>query len=414
MLSSFSTALSGLNADSNAINVVGNDLANLNTVGFKANQVHFSDLIAQQIGNGSQVGLGVAPVSSLAEYSQGSIQTTGGPTDAAIQGNGFFVVKDANNMTNYTRDGSFQVGPSGLLVSASGDPIQGWSSVNGAVNTSGPIGNISVPLGMSVPATATGNISFGLNLDSRAAADKTSNFSTPVTVYDSQGQSHVLTASFSKTDANSWSYSITLPASDLKAGGSNTLASGTLTFDANGKLSSPSSANGSVALSATGLADGASDLKMNWNLFDSTTSQASITQVAATSSASSITQDGFAAGQINKVTLQNGGMLVANYSNGQNVTVGQVAIASIANPDSLAIAGNNYLQATSDTATPSIGTAGTGGRGQVLAGALESSTVDIAKEFTDLLTYQRSYQANSRVITTTDQLLQETVNLIHP
>jgi flagellar hook protein FlgE len=416
MISSFSTALSGLQADSGAINIIGNDLANLNTTGYKANGVEFSELIAQQLGvtgNSGQVGLGVGQVSAVAQYTQGSIQATNGATDAAIQGDGFFVVKGANGQTDYTRDGSFSISPNGTLVTAAGDPLQGWSSSTGNVNTNGSIGNITVPLGATVPATPTSTMSLGVNLDSRVATtDTAATFSTPVQVYDSLGQSHTLTATFTKTGANAWSYSVTVPSSDLAGGGTTPVATGSLTFDSSGNLTSPA-AGAPPTINIPGLADGAADMNISWNLYDPTSGKSSITQLAEASGASGTQQDGFAAGQLNKISLGNGGVVTATYSNGQTANVGQLAVASIVNPESLLVAGNNYLQASPNTAAASIGTAGSGPRGQIIAGSLESSTVDIAQEFTNLLTFQRSYQANSRVITASDQLLQETVNLIH-
>lgn len=416
MISSFSTALSGLNAASSAINVIGNDLANLNTTGYKANSIQFSELISQQIGGSGagQVGLGVAQARVVANYSQGSLQTTNGATDVAIQGNGFFVVKNQSAQTVYTRDGSFRVNGDGMLVTGAGDPVQGWSAASGGVNTNSTIGNISVPLGATVPATPTSTMNIGLNLDSRSLTSGSgATFSAPIQVFDSQGQSHTLTATFNKTATNTWNYTLGIPASDLRTGGTTTVASGTMTFDANGNLSNPAASSDPQRVSITGLADGAGDMSINWNLYNSS-GKSSISQLAAASGVGNTTQDGFPAGQINNISLQNGGLLVANYSNGQSVSVGQLAIASIANPDTLMVAGNNYLQTSPGTSAPSIGTAGSGARGHIVAGALESSTVDIAQEFTSLLTFQRGYQANSRIITTTDQLLQETVNLIHP
>ena len=184
MISAFSTALSGLNADSTAINVVGNDLANLNTTGYKSTELQFSDLMSQQLassGASGQLGMGVGPVASFANYAQGSLQTTNGATDAAIQGNGFFVVKDQNNQTLYTRDGSFQVNSAGQLTTGSGDLVQGWSATaNGIVDTNSVVGPISIPVGATVPATATTTMSLDLNLDSNSTttgADAT--FSTP-------------------------------------------------------------------------------------------------------------------------------------------------------------------------------------------------------------------------------------------
>jgi len=416
MNAAFSTALSGLNADSSAINVVGSDLANLNTTGYKSSEVEFSALMSQSLGatgSSGQVGLGVSTPIVVPQYTQGSIQSTGGPTDAAIQGNGFFVVQGQNNQTLYTRDGAFQVNSAGQLVTATGQNVQGWSAVNGTINPNGAVGNISVPLGATIPATATTTMNMALNLNSQVATTAAgATVTAPISVIDSQGSSHTLTVTFNKTATNSWKYTVTIPATDLATGGSTTVATGTMTFDANGNLTSPTAANDPQVLKITGLADGASNMSINWNLYQN--GSPTITQFAEASGVSGTTQNGYAAGQISNVNLQNGGLLVANYSNGQQLTVGQIAMASIANPDSLQEVGDNNLATTAQTATPAVGAAGTGSLGQIEAGALESSTVDIAQEFTNLLTFQRSYQADSRVITTSDELMQETVNLIHP
>jgi flagellar hook protein FlgE len=416
MNAAFSTALSGLNADSSAINVVGSDLANLNTTGYKSSEVEFSALMSQSLGatgSSGQVGLGVSTPIVVPQYTQGSIQSTGGPTDAAIQGNGFFVVQGQNNQTLYTRDGAFQINSAGQLVTATGQNVQGWSAVNGTINPNGAVGNISVPLGATIPATATTTMNMALNLNSQVATTAAgATVTAPISVIDSQGSSHTLTVTFNKTATNSWKYTVTIPATDLATGGSTTVATGTMTFDANGNLTSPTAANDPQVLKITGLADGASNMSINWNLYQN--GSPTITQFAEASGVSGTTQNGYAAGQISNVNLQNGGLLVANYSNGQQLTVGQIAMASIANPDSLQEVGDNNLATTAQTATPAVGAAGTGSLGQIEAGALESSTVDIAQEFTNLLTFQRSYQADSRVITTSDELMQETVNLIHP
>jgi flagellar hook protein FlgE len=418
MISAFSTALSGLNADSTAIDVIGNDLANLNTTGYKATEMQFSDLMSEQLGvsaTSGQLGMGIGQVSAQSAYTQGSLQTTNGPTDAALQGNGFFVVQNPAGQTLYTRDGSFSVNSTGQLVDASGDLVQGWSAApGGTINTNGAIGNISVPLGATVGATPTTTMSLALNLDATPSTTATATtFSAPIQVVDSLGTSHTLTATFTNTGANAWSYTVAAPASDLTTGTSTTVATGNLTFNSSGQLITPTAASGPPTVHITNLADGAADMSIGWNLFDPTSGAANITQFAEASAVSNTTQNGFTAGQINSVSLQNGGLLVATYSNGQQVTAGQLAVAAISNPDSLTSVGNNDLATTAQTAAPVVGTADTGSRGQIVAGALESSTVDIATEFTQLLTFERSYQANSRVITTDDQLLQETINLVH-
>jgi flagellar hook protein FlgE len=414
MGTAFSTALSALNADSAAIDVVGNNLANLNTTGFKASTVDFSELMAEQLGAGNgngQVGLGVGQVSAVQDFSQGSITsvTTGGSLDAAIQGSGFFVVTDSNNNQLYTRDGSFQLSATGVLQTVTGQNVQGWMATNGVVNPNGPTTNISVPTGSTIAPSATANMSMTVNLDSATAVNGT--YSAPIQVYDSLGQAHTLTVTYTETAAGAWTYNVTVPAADLTSGGNTTVATGNLTFDANGQLTSPA-AGTPIAIAVTGLADGASDLKINWNVYNSA-GTADITQYSQASALSNPTQDGFAAGQVSGVSIQNGGLVVASYTNGQQVTIGELAVASIANPTSLQQVGNNNLQASAATAQAAVGASGTGGNGTVQGSSLEASNTDMAQEFTKLLTYERSYQAASRVITTSDQLAQETVNLIH-
>jgi len=203
---------------------------------------------------------------------------------------------------------------------------------------------------------------------------------------------------------------VTIPGADVGSTDTSvSVATGSLTFDPNGQLDS---ANASpVTLTISGLADGASDMSVNWNLFNGTTGN--VTQFAQPSAESSSSQNGSAAAELVNVGLGNGGTILAQYSNGDQVTVGQVAMASIVNPDSLIAVGSNNFQTSSQTATPSIGMPGTGGRGDIEGGSLEASTVDIATEFTNLMVYQRAYEADSRVITTADTLSQDTINLIH-
>jgi flagellar hook protein FlgE len=257
-------------------------------------------------------------------------------------------------------------------------------------------------------------MSLNVNLNSQSAAG--TSFSAPIQVIDSQGTSHTLTVDFTNTGVNSWGYTVTIPAADLGSGGKTTLATGTMTFDADGDLEPPAGTPAGAtpapqSIAIAGLADGAANMNIDWSQFSGSGS-ALITQNSQASSVGSTTQNGSAAGQVTSVSLQNGGIVTANYSNGQQVTVGQLALASIPNPQSLLSAGDNNLEVSTSTGTISVCAANSGGCGQIVAGSLESSTVDMATEFTNLLTYQNSYQAASKVITTSDQLLQDTVNLI--
>lgn len=418
MFTSFSTALSALNATSTAIDVVGNNLANLNSPGFKTSQVAFRDLVTQSLGAGlgeTQVGFGTGTPLTIREFTQGAIQTSSGLLDAAIQGDGFFVLKNAAGNTEYSRAGNFQADKNGNLLTDTGDMVQGWTTLNaaGQVDTNGPIGNIIVPVGSVRPPLATSSFSVDLNLNSAAAADSTSAFTTPLTVIDSLGGSHVLTMNFAKTGANQWSYDVTIPGEDVSGGAAGTPfdtgATGTLTFDTNGKLTDPA-AGTTIPIAIPGLADGATDMSIAWDPYAGGTGR--ITQFGQPSASSASSQNGKTAGQLIRVGLADGGGILAGYSNGDQVVVGQVAMAAIRNADTLIASGNNSFQLSARTATPSVGTPGTGGRGAIVGGSVEASTVDIAKEFTNLIVYQRGYEANSKVITTSDQLSQDTINLI--
>ncbi len=420
MFTSFSTALSALNATSTAIDVVGNNLANMNTTGFKTSDIAFSDLLSQSIGNGTsetQVGFGTAQPLTLQQFTQGAIQTNAGPLDAAIQGSGYFIAQDPHGNTVYTRDGTFQVDSAGDLLTDTGAKVQGWSATDstGTIDTTGAIGTIHIPSGaLSAPVATTG-MSVDLNLNSAATADSSSLFSTPVTVYDTLGTSHTLTVTFQKTAPNTWSYQVSIPGADVSAGTAGTPydlpgASGSLTFSPSGQLTSPA-AGSPIDVKVPGLTDGASDMDVSWDPYDSGIGR--ITQFGQASAASASAQNGTAAAELVSVTVADGGAVMAQYSDGVQAPVGQLALASISNPNTLIDIGSNEYQLSATTADPSVGTPGTGGRGTVVGGALESSNVDLATQFTNLITFQRSYEANAHVVTTADQLSQDTINLIH-
>jgi len=421
MLTSFSTAISGLSAMSTAIDVVGSNLANLNTTGYKDSTVSFQDMVSQSL-NGSdttQVGLGTSIPQTTRQFSQGSIQSTTGRFDASIQGDGFFMVKDSNDQSLLTRAGNFDEDVDGYLITKSHDRVQGWSATNGVLNTSGPIGDIKLPSGGSLAPQATTQFSLTANLNSSAQAGSSNGqFSTQVQAIDGLGNTIPVTLTFSK-DAitpGQWNYMASVPG-ELVTGGvagqqQNLLAApGVIQFDSNGNLATPDAANGNIPIAVTGLADSAPDLNMNWSLYDAN-AHPLITQYSQTSAVSANTQDGLPAARLMSVTMSNDGKIIAKYSSGVQMVAAQLALATVGNPQTLIAVGNNNLQLGPDSAQTTVGTSGTGGRGSVLGSSLEGSTVDIATEFSNLLIYQRSYQANSRVITVSDELSQETVNLI--
>ena len=412
MFTSFSTALSALGAHSTAVDVVGNNLANLNTPGFKASVVSFYDLVTQSLGAGrgeTQVGFGVARPITLRQFSQGAIQSSAGPLDAAIQGDGFLVLRSKANATIYGRGGNLQVDRNGSLLTATGERVQGWASQTGVINTNLPVGDITVPVGSLRPATSTSQITFDMNLNARATAGPPADtFSSSMETYDSLGVSHVLTIQMTKTaNPGEWSYSYSVPNADVAT--PIAPVTGTVTFGPNGVLANPPASGLFPTLSIIGLNSGAARMDVTWNMFNGDTPR--LTQFAQPSAISALHQNGSPAAQLVRVGLGDGGVMLAQYSNGEQVVVGRLAMASIRNPESLISVGNNSYQLSARSATPAVGTPGTGGRGTIIGGAIENSTVDIAKEFTSLIVLQRGYQANTRVITTVDEISQETINL---
>lgn len=409
MFNAFSTALSALSAFSTAVDVVGNNLANLNTTGFKASTVTFHDLVTQSIGDGlgeTQVGFGVDRPTTLRQFTQGSIQPSNGTLDMAIQGDGFLVIKTAEDKSLFTRAGNLQVDRNGLLLTATHERVQGWTNSSGRLDTSGPIGDIAVPVGTVRPPSPSSAFSFNLNLNAGAAEGDT--FSTSITVYDSLGASHVATIRFTRTDtANEWDYAVTLPDGDF-ASPVDPLE-GTLTFNEQGQLEDPAPDDEPIVYELSGFQNGAADLSLTWSLFDGVRGR--LTQFNQPSAVSALTQDGSTAAQLERVGIADGGLIFAQYSDGKQTVVGQVAMAAIRNPESLIAVGNNNYQLSAKSALPAIGVPGTGGRGMIIAGSVESSTVDIAKEFTNLIVLQRGYQANAKIVSTVDELSQETLNL---
>jgi flagellar hook protein FlgE len=411
-MSSFYTALSGLTADTTALNVVGDNLANMNTQGFKSSNINFEDAMNEATAT-LQVGAGVGQTLTARDFTQGNISNTGQPLDLAIQGSGFFVVQNPSGQTMYTRDGTFSLNSSGQLTDANGDMVQGWTATNGVVNASGAPGTITVPLLTSRPPVATQNMTLSANLDANAAVGDT--FSTPVQVYDSLGNAQTLSVTFTNTGAGAWSYEVDIPGQDLtggKAGTETSIGKGTLTFDANGDLKTPASGTPIALTNGTALADGAATLNINWNPYDANNNP-TITGYAQTSAASGTTQDGEAAATVTGVQLENGGIMVATYSDGTTQNLAQVAVANVSNPGSMVATNNNDYLLGPGTITPSIGAAGTGGRGNLVGQSIEASNVDMATQFTDLIVYQQGYEANSKVLTTISQM-DQTLLQINP
>jgi|HubBroStandDraft_1064217.scaffolds.fasta_scaffold43938_2 flagellar hook protein FlgE len=425
-MASFFIPLTGLEADSTALNTIANDLANMNTTAFKGQAVNFSDLFYQQIGtSGSddpiQVGAGVKVGSIETAFSQGSIDSTGNATDVALNGNGFFVV-DSGGANDYTRDGNFSLDSTGNLITADGQQVLGYPAVNGVVNTNSPLAGINIPVGQVEQPQATANLNMTANLDATSTTGTA--FPAQITVYDSLGVSHVATVTYTQTATNTWSYSVALPAGDFTSGVS-TPVTGSMVFNSSGDLTTVTPTGGvaktvgtvagdisSIPVAFTGLADGSANLAMKWNLLGSGGTP-TISQVASASAVSTTTQDGYASGQYQSFAIGSDGTVTATFSNGQQQSVGQVALANVANLQGMTLLGNGDYAATLASGTASIATSGTNGLGTLQDGALEESNVNISAEFSDLIIAQRGFEANAKAVTTFDTVTQETINMIH-
>ncbi|MGD0731387.1 MAG: flagellar hook protein FlgE [Terracidiphilus sp.] len=433
-MASFYIPLSGLDADSTALNTIANDLSNMNTTAFKAQTTNFSDLFYQQVGtagsgNSIQMGEGVQVASNETDFGQGSYDTSGTTSsDVALDGNGFFVVSNGGSNV-YTRDGDFTQNTNGNLVTSDGLAVMGYPAVNGVVNTSAPLAPINIPLiGQVQQPQATSNMSMTANLDSTASSG--TQFPASTTVYDSMGVPYTATVTYEAMGNNTWSYSAALPASAF-VGGVSTPITGTMTFSDTGTLQSitPTGAAGPStvgtatgdassipfsfgAAAGDGLADGASPLSINFNLLDSS-GNPTITQVDSPTVLSAAPADGYKAGVYQSFTIGSDGTVTASYSNGQTQAVGQLALANVTNLQGLQIEGNGNYAATLASGTASIGASGTGGLGTIQDSSLEESNVNISAEFSDLIIAQRGFEANSKAITTFDTITQETINMIH-
>jgi len=410
---SFSTALSGLDASSAALQTVSNNLANMNTDGYKSQTSTFADLFYQSYGTSGggspiQTGLGVQVTGSEQDFTNGAVSSTGESSNLALNGAGFFVVQDSSGAQTYTRNGDFTTNSSGQLMTLGGDLVMGYPATGGVVSTNSSLQPIDVGTGTSESATATSTLSLTSNLDASAAVGDT--FQSPISVYDSLGSAHELTMTYTKTASSAWSYNVTIPSKDIQGGSgiSTAVGSGTLSFDSSGQLTSPTTP---IALSIGPLSDGALNIAPSWQLKDGS-GNSLLTQTASPSSNNATNQNGFAAGVLSTYSVLPDGTVQATFSNGQTSAIGQVAVANFANPEGLLMDGDSQYSVTSASGAAVIGTAGTGGRGTIKGSSVEQSNVDVAQQFSDLIVYQRAYEANAKAITAFDQMEQATIAMM--
>ena len=429
MLTALFTAVSGMSANGTGLSVTGDNIANMNTVGFKSSKTIFSDLLSQSLSGASgssQVGRGVAISGIMPQFTQGSFETSSSGLDLAIDGDGFFTVSD-NGARFYTRAGQFSVNKNGFVVNPDNLVLQGYlADPTGTIT--GTVGDLQVG-GSQSPANRTTTATISVNLDSTAVpgaaftldsnGDGTANdpanynFSNSTTVYDSQGGSHQVTQYYVKTGANAWTVHYVHPD---PANANLLVDAGTqaLTFDVNGALVNDNSGTainfnfgGAVATPqaiAFNYGTGTAEVPPGTGL-DGTT------QFASPSSISSQRQDGYAAGSLKSVNIGTDGIVTGVFTNGQTRALGQLALSRFVATTQLSKVGKNLYAETNGSGQPVVGHANTSGLGEVAPNSLELSNVDLAEEFVRMITYQRGFQANSRMITTTDQLLQGLVNL---
>ncbi|MGO9964504.1 MAG: flagellar hook protein FlgE [Acidimicrobiales bacterium] len=414
---SLAAADSGISTMQTEIDTIGNNVANADSDGYQQADVQFSDILTQELAPGSgastglastdpaTVGAGAQVAAMQTNFNQGAIVQTGVPTDAAIQGNGFFVVSEGAN-TYYTRDGDFQLDVNGTLAAANGAVVQGWA---GTTSTTGPTGPITIPSSMTIPPQETANVTMGGNIPSGGTA-----FTTTATMYDAQGNAVPLTLTYtpSTSTPNVW----TMQAS---VNGTNLFSSGVaLTFDSTGQLESYT-VDGGASQKVTGQASipttQALPTGFNWNekaidfVFPASTSNDAVTQYTTEQTVGAASQDGYTEGSLQSWSIGQNGVITGTFTNGQSEQLGTIALANFSNPGGLDNLGNLQYQTTAASGLPQTGTPGSAGRGTLLGGALEQSNVDLANQLTSLIEAQTDYEADTKVVSSTETALQALV-----
>lgn len=424
ILSSLYTGVSGMSAQGEALGVIADNIANANTIGFKASRAEFQDIISKNlkgISGGNQVGRGVKIGAVNPILTQGNVDSTDKVTDLAISGDGYFKVKGSDG-ESYTRDGSFHFDKEGYLVTNDNQRVQGFQADEKG-NILNKMDNIKFPRAL-IPAKGTTEIKMDLNLDSRMEPTKkfdpkdpysTSHYSTGVEMYDTQGNKHLLSMFFNKTADREWTYHGMVDGKEAQAGAEDgkmvEMCTGKLKFTVDGKLDSQELTSSNFNFKGGAL----QDQKIKINFGDAIAAGGKgldgTKQYGKNSDLITWNQDGAAAGTITSLSFNDEGNLTAVYSNGQAADLAQIALAKFENPEAMFKVGNNRLKESRDSGGPSMGAPGASGRGKLFAKSLERSTVDLATEFVNMIQNQRGFQANAKTITTTDELLNEVIQL---
>jgi len=412
MIGSLFAGMVGLNVNSTSMTVLGDNIANVNTTAFKSNRSSFANILSSSLAGSvsSDVGRGVQFQGTTPMWTQGTIENTNNPTDMAINGSGFFALQDSGGANFYSRAGEFHFDRDGNLVNLGGLFVQGYEVTGTNPDGSlvlGAINHINVPGGSASPPSATTTVSVDVNLDSDTAALGT--YATTTTIYDSLGNAIPLTLTFTKDAVlpNVWTAVPTVPATVAAAA---SMTNADLTFDANGNLQAGA---GIPVITISGFLNGAVDPQnITWDVYDATlASNGNITQYSAPSITSYQTQNGYPSGTLRTVDVNEFGVVTGSYSNGQLRPLFQLAMADFASYYGLTKMGKNLYAESLESGPALLGTPQSGRLGSISTNAVEMSNVDLAAEFVKMITTQRAFQANSRVITTSDEILNELINL---
>ena len=424
---SIRTAIGGLNAAQTDLSTTANNIANASTSGFKSSRTEFADLFTAGSA-GVEPGAGVRVAGVVQNFSQGDLAATGNSLDLGVNGNGFFMVRTGDGSNAYTRAGAFQLDREGFLANGSGDRLQTYKYVDGRFETGVPT---TLQVARTSPAQATSNVELAFNLPASGATQpavafdptrpESYNFSSATTVYDSQGGAHVATVYLVKQAAeNTWKQYLYIGGSgtgnNVQATGTGATGAGTvadpyattLTFDGNGVITQPTltaPTSGKVAYSAYDpTTTGANPITLSIDL-------ASTTQLGRAFNVSSVDQNGYSSGSFIGLSVDNQGVIRGSYTNGREIELGKVALANFAVPRALNVRGNSTWTETFGSGAALLGSAGSGGLGEIRSGVLESSNVDITEQLVNMITAQRNFQANAKVVSTADQLAQSIINL---
>lgn len=421
MAFSFNASLSGLNANSNALSVVGNNIANANTVGFRGSQITFSDVFANTYGarlNGAglslQIGDGVQTSSIQTNLSQGTLNESNSPLHTAIQGNGFFVVRQSDSTLSYTRAGDFTLDNQGYLITPRGDQVQGYAAIGGTITPGSALTALRIPIGQTLPPQTTSSASMKINLNSNAATG--SDFHATIQVYDSRGTTRTLDINFTRLADGTFDATATLDGTptQLSANGG---ASGTtpvnFSFDSSGNLLTPTQF--SIQPDQTQLGGAvlpSVEINLRETNPDGSPGTFNVVSYARPSANSANNQNGFPPGELSGSSIDPNGIVLAIFSNGQTRPIGQFALATFNSSEGLSRRGDNLFAETLASNQATIGAPGSGGRGQIAGGYLEQSNVNLTNEFVKLIEAQRGFQSNSRVITNLNQTFQDLLQII--